>query len=75
VIVRLLVISLIVGAAMAFFHVTPEDLVDSLRRLIENVLGGGLERVKTILAYIGYGAIVVVPIFIVIRLLKMGRRP
>jgi hypothetical protein len=74
VIVRLLVVSLIVGAAMAFFHVTPQDLADSLRRLVEDVLGNGLDRLKTILAYIAYGAMVVVPIFVIIRLMKMGRR-
>jgi Family of unknown function (DUF6460) len=73
VIVRLIVISLIVGAAMVFFNLTPGDLVDSLRRLIESILGSGIESLRTILAYLVYGAIVVVPIFLVVRLVRMGR--
>jgi Family of unknown function (DUF6460) len=73
VIIRLIVISLIVGAAMVFFDLTPRDVVDSLRRLIESILGSGLESLRTILVYIAYGAIIVVPIFLVVRLIRMGR--
>jgi Family of unknown function (DUF6460) len=73
VILRLVVISLMVGAAMVFFNLTPRDLVDSLRRLIESIVGSGLESLRTILVYIAYGAIVVVPIFLVVRLLRSAR--
>jgi hypothetical protein len=74
VIVRLLVISLIVGAGMVYFNLTPRDLLDSVRRLFENLLGSGLESLRTILLYVAYGAMVVVPIFVIVRLLKMARR-
>jgi Domain of unknown function (DUF6460) len=74
VIVRLLVISLIVGAGMVYFNLTPRDLLESVRRLFENLLGSGLESLRTILLYVAYGAMVVVPIFIIVRLLKMARR-
>jgi Family of unknown function (DUF6460) len=66
--------SLIVGAAMVFFNLTPRDLLEGLRQFIENVWAGGLESLRTLLLYITYGAIIVVPIFIVARLLKMSRR-
>ena len=74
VIVRILVISLIVGAAMVYFNLTPHDLLDKLRRVFESILGSGLENLRTIVLYIGYGAIVVVPIFIIVRLLRLTRR-
>ncbi|HEV3245648.1 MAG TPA: DUF6460 domain-containing protein [Beijerinckiaceae bacterium] len=74
VILRLIVMSLIVGAAMVFFNLTPRDLLEGLRQFIENVWAGGLESLRTLLLYITYGAIIVVPIFIVARLLKMSRR-
>jgi Domain of unknown function (DUF6460) len=74
VILRLIVMSLIVGAAMVFFNLTPRDLLEGLRQFIENVWAGGLESLRTLLLYIAYGAIIVVPIFIVTRLLKMSRR-
>jgi Family of unknown function (DUF6460) len=74
VILRLIVTSLIVGAAMVFFNLTPRDLLEGLRQFIKNVWAGGLESLRTLLLYIAYGAIIVVPIFIVTRLLKMSRR-
>jgi len=73
VILRLLVISLIVGAAMVFFNLTPRDLIESVRHLIENVLGSGLESLRTLILYIAYGAMVVVPIFVIVRLLRIAR--
>lgn len=74
VILKLIVMSLIVGAAMVFFSLTPRDLLEGLRQFIENIWAGGLESLRTLLLYIAYGAIIVVPIFIVARLLKMSRR-
>jgi hypothetical protein len=74
VILRLIVMSLIVGAAMVFFSLTPRDLLEGLRQFIENIWAGGLESLRTLLLYIAYGAIIVVPIFVVARLLKMSRR-
>jgi hypothetical protein len=73
VILRLVVISLIVGAGMVFFNLTPRDLLESVRHVIESILGSGLESLRTILVYIAYGAMVVVPIFVIVRLMKMAR--
>jgi hypothetical protein len=75
VVFRLLVISLIVGAAMVFFNLTPKDLIESVRHLVESVLGSGIESLRSLLLYILYGAMVVVPIFLVVRILKALRRP
>lgn len=74
VILRLVVMSLIVGAAMVFFNLTPRDLLEEFRQFIENLWAGGLESLRTLALYIAYGAVIVVPIFIVGRLLKMSRR-
>ena len=74
VLLRILVMSLIVGAAMVFFNLTPRDLLEGLRQFVENIWAGGLESLRTLLLYIGYGAIIVVPIFILVRLLRMARR-
>jgi hypothetical protein len=74
VILRLIVMSLIVGAAMVFFNVTPRDLLEGFRQFTENLWAGGVESLRTLLLYIAYGAVIVVPVFILVRLLKMGRR-
>ena len=74
VIIRLLVLSLIVGAAMVYFNLTPRDLFETLRRAVESLIGNSVESLRTIFSYIAYGAMVVVPIFIILRLLRMTRR-
>ena len=73
VILRLIVMSLIVGATMVFFNVTPRDLLEASRQFVENLWAGGMESLRTLLVYIAYGAVIVVPIFILVRLLKVGR--
>ncbi len=75
VIVRLLVLSLIVGAAMVYFNLTPRDLFETLRHAVQSLIGNSVESLKTIFSYVVYGAMVVVPIFIIVRVLRTMRRP
>ncbi|MBV9568616.1 MAG: hypothetical protein JO172_10790 [Hyphomicrobiales bacterium] len=74
VMLRLIVMSLIVGAAMVFFNLTPRDLLEGVRQFIENIWAGGIESLRTIFLYVAYGAIIVVPIFVLVRLWKTARR-
>lgn len=74
VIIRLLVLSLIVGAAMVYFNLTPRDLYETLRHAVESLIGNSVESLRAIFSYIVYGAMVVVPIFIILRLLRMTRK-
>jgi hypothetical protein len=73
VIVKLTVISLIVGFLMNVFHWTPWDIYDALRDTMARIWNMGWEAIGDFLRYIIFGAMVVVPVFLIIRILNIRR--
>ena len=69
-IVRLAFLSLLVGALMAFAGLTPWSLVDGVVEVVRELFGSGLEAIRQVARWLVYGAIVVVPVWLVSRLLK-----
>lgn len=72
--VRLLILSLLVGFLMAMFGVSPRDIFASLRGLVSGIFQNGAEVLRDAVGYAVAGAMVVVPVWLVIRLLSAGRK-
>lgn len=70
VIVRLLILSLIVGFLMSVFGVRPQDVIDGAIDLFHAAIRDGYGVLGDIGAYILTGAVLVVPIWFLIRLSK-----
>ncbi len=70
--VKLVFLSLLVGAFLAFLDITPFELAGRLFGWIRSVLDLSLETVREVGRWILYGAVIVVPLWLVSRLL--GRR-
>lgn len=70
---KLAFLSLVVGAIMAGFGLTPRGIVDSLVDATRVVFGMGFERVRDFGGYALTGAIIVVPLWIAARLLGSRR--
>lgn len=70
VIVRLAVLSLIVGFVMSVFGVNPQDIVRSAIELFSDAMRDGFGIFHDIGAYILTGAVLVVPMWLLIRLSK-----
>jgi hypothetical protein len=70
---KLAVLSIIVGAVLHFLGLSPYRLIRGLRRAIEDLLGSGWDAVRTIGDFALYGAMIVVPIWIVMRLVATRR--
>lgn len=70
---KLLVLSFIVGVIMSAFHWYPLDLLYMLRDAVVNVWHMGFEALGRFGAYLVLGAAVVIPVFIVLRLLNLRR--
>jgi hypothetical protein len=68
VVARLIFLSLLVGAFMAFLDVTPFGLIEGLFNWIRSVLDLSLDTVKDVGLWILYGAIIVVPLWFIVRL-------
>ena len=73
ILVKLIFLSLLVGALLAFLNVTPFDLVNRVTRLFRSNFGLSFDAVRDIGRWILYGAMLVVPIWLLARLFKAAR--
>lgn len=67
--IRLVIISVIVGALLHFAGLSPAGLIRGLSRMIEGLIGSGWDAVRSIGEFALYGAMVVVPVWLIARLL------
>ncbi|HWV83453.1 MAG TPA: DUF6460 domain-containing protein [Hyphomicrobiaceae bacterium] len=71
VILRLVVISIIVGIVLSALNIRPDEILYHIRRLIERLSELGFTWVETVIRWFLVGAVVVVPIWLIVRLLGM----
>jgi hypothetical protein len=72
-VLKLVVVSLIVGFLMAIFGVDPWDLVYSIRNFILDIWHSGFAALGKIGDYLILGATIVIPIFIILRIFNYRR--
>jgi hypothetical protein len=72
--VRLLVLSFIVGLVLSALNIRPADILWWVRRTILNIYDMGFAFFADSLDYLIVGALIVVPLFILSRLFKLGGR-
>ncbi len=70
---RLIVISLIVGALLMWLDVHPTEIFRSVERLFYRIWLMGFDAIREVLAYILAGAVIVLPIWFVLRLLNFRK--
>lgn len=68
VLAKLVFLSLLVGAFMAFLGITPLGLIEGLFNWISSVLDLSLETVQEVGLWILYGAMIVVPLWLISRI-------
>ena len=73
VLARLLMLSLIVGALLIWLDIHPMEVIDSVERLFRRLWNLGFGAVRVIAEYVIAGAVVVIPIWFILRLLNAGR--
>jgi hypothetical protein len=73
VIIRLLFISLLVGAGMAFLGLSPRGLFDALIRFVRSITDLGFDAIRDVGGWLIAGAIVVVPVWLLLRLTQRSR--
>ncbi len=72
VLAKLIFLSLLVGAFMAFLGITPFRLIEGLFDWLTSILDLSLDTVKEVGVWVLYGAVIVVPLWLLSRL--FGRR-
>jgi hypothetical protein len=67
--VKLLIVSVIVGALLHFAGLSPAGLVRGVGRMIESLVGTGWDAVRSVAEFALYGAMIVLPIWLIARLM------
>jgi hypothetical protein len=70
VIFRLALLSIFVGLILDVLGFDPWNILDSLRRLVQHIWELGFDAVRFLWRYLALGAAVVVPIWLVLRLVR-----
>ena len=70
---RLVLLSILVGVILAAIGLDPWNILESVRRLLEHVWNMGFDAVRWLWRYFLLGAVIVVPIWLLMRLAKTPR--
>ena len=70
---RLILISILVGVILAAVGLDPFDIVRSLQRLVLSIWNMGFDAFRWLWRYFLLGAVIVVPIWLIIRLVNAPR--
>ena len=74
VILKLILVSFVVGALLMWLHITPSDVFDEMSALVGRLYNLGFQSLRDFGTYIVAGAVIVVPVWLVIRLLSFRGR-
>jgi hypothetical protein len=70
---RLVLLSILIGVILEVLGLDPWNILDSLRTLIQRIWDMGFDAVKWLWRYLLLGAAVVVPIWLIVRLLRAAK--
>ena len=71
VLIRLAILSLVVGVVLAALGFSPFDLLDSLLRLAARIYDMGFAAIEKSLRYFLLGAVIVFPVWLVVRVFRL----
>jgi hypothetical protein len=70
---RLILLSILVGVLLNVFGLDPFNIIQSIERLIRSVWDMGFDAIRWVWRYFLLGAVLVVPIWLIVRLVKAPR--
>jgi hypothetical protein len=68
VVIRLALLSIAVGVVLSVLGITPQNFLERLNAIVTNIYNLGFDAFESILGYLLLGAMVVIPIWLIIRL-------
>jgi hypothetical protein len=72
VLVRLAILSLVLGVLLSALGLSPFEILDSFKRLLIRIYDMGFDAIEWAYRYFLLGAVIVFPVWIISRLLKLG---
>lgn len=74
VLMRLLIMSLVVGAILVWLDIRPYEIFHASERLFQRLWHMGFDAIREVASYIVAGAVIVVPIWLLMRLFSSRPR-
>jgi Na+/H+-dicarboxylate symporter len=74
-IIRLVLISIVVGIVFSALGITPFNLIERLQHIVRRITDLGFDAFRSAFEYFLLGAIVVVPVWFIVRLVRGPREP
>jgi hypothetical protein len=73
VLARLVLVSILVGVILSALGLNPFDIVQSIERLVRSIWDMGFESIRWVWRYFLLGAVIVIPIWLIMRLVNAPR--
>jgi len=70
---RLILVSILVGIVLSALGLDPFDIVESIERLVRSIWNMGFDAFRWLWRYFLLGAVLVIPIWIIVRLANAPR--
>jgi hypothetical protein len=67
---KLVLLSILIGVVLSALGLDPWNIVDSVRRLLRNIWDMGFDAVRWLWQYFLLGAVLVIPIWLILRLVR-----
>lgn len=71
--IRLVLLSVVVGIIFSALGIHPGNIIEGLQRLIQRVTALGFDTVKWAFGYFLLGAVVVFPVWFIVRLMRASK--
>jgi hypothetical protein len=73
VIFRLILLSILIGVILEVLGLDPWNIMDSIRTMVQRIWDMGFDAVRWLWRYLLLGAAIVLPIWLIIRLMRVAR--
>jgi hypothetical protein len=73
VLARLILVSILIGVILSALGLDPFDIVRSVERLVRHIWDMGFDAVRWLWRYFLLGAVIVIPIWLIVRLINAPR--
>jgi hypothetical protein len=70
---KLVLLSILIGVVLSALGLDPWNIVDSVRRLLRNLWEMGFDAIRWLWQYFLLGAVLVIPIWLIMRLIRAPR--
>ena len=71
---RLFILSLIIGLALSVFDIRPESLLGAVGGTVESIFNVVADTVEWAVPFVLIGAVVVIPIWLILSAIRIARR-